>query len=68
MEGIIGRIQSEADANGKRNDIQLETNVFAIKTKEGEESMASMIENMGLGAVMSDTKPTHSAIWIMPED
>jgi hypothetical protein len=66
MDGIIGRIQTEADFNGKRNDIQLETSISAIKTEDGE-SIKSIVENMGLSATLSKTKPDHSSVWFMLE-
>lgn len=66
MEGIIGRIQTEADDRGKRTDIHLETNVNAIKMDDGT-SAGDVVKNIGVSVSMSTTTPTHSSLWIIPD-
>ena len=65
MDGIIGRLQSKADMDGKRIDIHLETSVYAIKDSDGV-NIKEAVENIGIGVTMSEEKPKHSSLWIIP--
>lgn len=67
MDGIIGRLQTEADSDGKRTDIHLATSVNAIKMEDGS-SLADIVSNMGISATMSEDVPSHSSLWILPVD
>lgn len=66
MSGIIGRLQSEVDSEGKRTDIHINTDVHAIKTDD-DKDMATVVEGIGISVTMSKDKPTFSSLWIIPE-
>lgn len=66
MENVIGRIQTEADANGRRTDIHLTSSINAIKVNENVD-LAELIESIGIGVTYSKKQPTHSALWIIPD-
>ncbi len=66
METTIGRIQTEADKNGKRTDIHLTSSINAIKVEEGVD-LKEAVENMGIGVSFGEDAPTHSSLWIIPD-
>jgi len=63
MNSIIGRIQTEADPDGKRMDIQLDTTIHGVKMESGGDA-AEVLKEGRLGITFSKTKPRYSSVWI----
>lgn len=66
MEKILGRLQSEPDENGVRDDIHLVTEAKCIILKDGTD-LTTKLQNMGWGFSTSKTRPNSSTIiWFEP--
>lgn len=66
MDTIIGRIQTEADSQGRRVDIQFDTTIHAIKLDDDSSVAASLSEGW-LGATFSTDTPSNSSLWFIPD-
>lgn len=59
---IISRLQTPADADGKRTDIHLITDSDAVIVDDNT-TLTERLNQIGTGVVVSETQPTYQCLW-----
>ena len=64
-ERIIQRLQTPADLNGERQDIDVITSAEAVIYNENK-TLKEKMEELANMVTISNTKPGYPCIWILP--